>query len=313
MVIRTGINLDPQTAQVHIDSTDVPYIVGGVPLRVRNIAVDLDKPSFMLNPSNCEELKVGGSIRGSANPLDKTDDVFSAVSNRFQVDGCRNLGFKPRLSIKLTGGTQRSDYPAFTATLTPRPGDANLKAISVALPHSIFLAQNHINTICTRPQFAANQCPEGSIYGFAKAWTPLLKDPIEGPVYLKSSSNPLPDLVLGLRGQVDLNVEGRIDSVNGGIRNSFDVTPDAPVTKFVLAMKGGKKGLMENSRNLCTRSRIVKKVVNGKVRKVKKRVLAAKAKASYVAQNGIVLNRKIPVLAEGCSKKKGKKAKQGKR
>jgi len=312
VVIRTGVKLDPQTAQVHIDSTDVPYIVGGVPLRVRNIAVDLDKPSFMRNPTNCDPLSVGGSIRGAADPLDRADDIFAAVSNRFQVRGCEKLGFKPKLKLRLKGGTRRADYPAFTATLTPRPGDANLKSISVALPHSIFLAQNHINTICTRPQFAANTCPEGSIYGFAKAWTPLLKDPLEGPVYLKSSDNPLPDLVLGLRGQVDLNVEGRIDSVDGGIRTSFDVTPDAPVTKFVLSMKGGKKGLMENSRNLCTRSRTVKKIVNGEVRKVRNRLQGAKAKAKYVAQNGILLNQKIPVVAEGCSKKKGSKAK-GKR
>ena len=86
-----------------------------------------------------------------------------------------------------------------------------------------------------------------------------MKDPLEGPVILKSSSNPLPDLVLDLHGQIDLAVEGRIDSVNGGLRNTFDVTPDAPVTKFVLSMKGGKKGLLENSRDICVRSRIVKK------------------------------------------------------
>ncbi len=38
---------------------------------------------------------------------------------------------------------------------------------------------------------------------------------------------------------------------NGGIRNTFDLVPDAPVTKFTLEMKGGKKSLLVNSRNLC--------------------------------------------------------------
>ncbi len=312
VVIRTGINVDQQTARVHIDSTDVPYIVGGIPLRIRNVAVTLDRPNFMLNPTNCEELQVGGSIRGAADPLDKGDDVFAAVSNRFQVDGCKDLGFKPKLSIKLKGGTKRGDYPAFTATLTPRPGDANLKSISVALPHSAFLAQNHINTICTRVQFAAKQCPPGSVYGYAKAFTPLLAQPLEGPVILKSSSNPLPDLVLDLHGQLDLAVEGRVDSVNGRLRNTFSVTPDAPVSKFILSMKGGKKGLLVNSRDVCLRSKLVKRKVNGKVKKVRKSISIARANADYVAQNGIVLNQKVPVRADcGKSKKSHKRPHKG--
>jgi hypothetical protein len=304
VVIRTGINLDSQTAQVHIDSTDVPYIVGGVPLRIRSIAVKLDKPNFMLNGTNCEELKVGGSIRGAADPLDKTDDVFSAVSNRFQVDGCKDMGFKPKLTLKVKGGTKRNDYQQLTATLTPRPGDANLKSISVALPHSEFLAQNHINTVCTRVQFAAKACPEGSVYGFAKATTPLLKDPLEGPVYLRSSSNPLPDMVLGLRGQVDLDVVGRVDSVNGGLRNSFEVTPDAPVSQFTLTLKGGKKSLLVNSRDICFKTKVTTKRVNGKLVKTRKLIpTTPKATVSYVAQNGIELTQKVALQSAGCAKK----------
>jgi hypothetical protein len=312
VVIRTGVNLDPQTAQVHIDSTDVPYIVGGVPLRIRKVAVKLDKPGFMLNPTNCEAMTVGGGINGSADPLDRGDDILARVSSRFQVDGCKELPFKPKLTLRLKGGIRRSNFQQLTATLTPRPGDANLKSISVALPHAIFLAQDHINTVCTRVQFAARQCPEGSVYGFARAYTPLLKDPLAGPVYLRSSSNPLPDLVLGLRGQVDLDVVGRIDSINGGLRNSFEVAPDAPVSKFELVMKGGRKSLLENSQNICFDTRIVKKKVDGEIKKVRKRVRATpKAKVSYTAHNGIALTQKVPVVSAGCGKKAGKRQRRG--
>ena len=100
-------------------------------------------------------------------------------------------------------------------------------------------------------QFAANACPAASIYGKARAITPLLDKPLEGPVYLRSSSHELPDLVADLNGQLHVVLVGRIDSVKGGIRNTFEAVPDAPVSKFVLEMQGGKKGLLQNSTNIC--------------------------------------------------------------
>ncbi|MGH2976575.1 MAG: hypothetical protein ACRDLL_17175, partial [Solirubrobacterales bacterium] len=44
---------------------------------------------------------------------------------------------------------------------------------------------------------------------------------------------------------------GRIDSIKGGIRTTFESVPDAPVSRFTLFMRGAKKGLLENSTNLC--------------------------------------------------------------
>jgi hypothetical protein len=135
--------------------------------------------------------------------------------------------------------------------LQAKGGEANIARTAVALPRSEFLENAHIKTICTRVQFAANACPAESIYGYARAITPLLDQPLEGPVYLRSSNNTLPDLVAALRGQVAIDLVGRIDSVNGGIRTTFESVPDAPVTKFVLTMQGGKKGLLVNSIDLC--------------------------------------------------------------
>lgn len=119
------------------------------------------------------------------------------------------------------------------------------------MPHSEFLAQEHIGTICTRKQFAADKCPKGSVYGKAKAITPLLGKPLSGPVYLRSSDHPLPDLVAKLGGQLEIDLVGRIDSHHGGIRSTFESVPDAPVTKFLLEMKGGAKGLLQNSQDIC--------------------------------------------------------------
>jgi len=158
--------------------------------------------------------------------------------------------------------------------------------VQVALPHALFLAQEHIGTVCTRVQFAADSCPAASMYEVARAITPLLDKPLEGPVYLRSSDHPLPDLVADLQGQFDIELAGRIDSENGGIRNTFETVPDAPVTKFVLKMKGGKKSLLVNSRNLC---------------KAK-----ARAKVRMVGQNGKRHNEK-PLVQTACGKKSKKR------
>ncbi|HKF82324.1 MAG TPA: hypothetical protein VKB23_05115, partial [Solirubrobacterales bacterium] len=181
-------------------------------------------------------------------------------TSRYQAASCDRLGFKPRLSLRLKGGTARSEYPALTAILRPRLGNANAARVQVALPHSEFLAQSHIKTICTRVQFAAGggggaQCPKGSVYGKVAATTPLVDYPLTGNVYLRSSNHPLPDMVLALHGPASqpLQVEavGRIDSQDGGIRTTFAQVPDAPLTKVVLRLPGGKKSLLENSTDLC--------------------------------------------------------------
>jgi hypothetical protein len=147
--------------------------------------------------------------------------------------------------------------------------DANLADLTVRLPRSAFLDQAHIRTICTRVQFAAENCPKGAIYGQATVFTPILEEPLKGPVYLRSSDNNLPDLVLDLHGLVDIEVSARIDSVKGGIRATFENAPDAPLTKAVLDMQGAKKGLIVNSRNLCAgknRARIALEAQSGKRR-----------------------------------------------
>jgi len=219
------------------------------------------------------------------------------VTTRFQAADCASLAYKPRISLKLKGSTKRAGNPALTAILRPRPGDANARKVSVLLPHSEFLDQAHIKTICTRVQFKAGagngaECPAGSVYGHAKAWTPLLAEPLEGPVFLRSSEHPLPDLVLALHGLIDFDAVGRIDSVNGGIRNTFETVPDAPIEKVVLQMGGGKKSLLENSTNLCVGSH--------------------KATTEFSGQNGKTYSAKVPVQAQ-CKKHGKKKAKTRKR
>ena len=260
VVVRQALQVDPRSAQVSADgahSDPIPHILAGIPLRVRDIRVSVDRSEFTLNPTSCEEEQTKAQIWGGGqNPFSTLDDSPAAREARFQAAGCRGLAFKPRLSLRLRGGTRRGAHPALTALVRSRPGQANIRGAVVRLPRSAFLEQAHIRTICTRVQFAARGgngagCPEASVYGHVTAYTPLLDEPLKGPVYLRSSNHNLPDLVFALHGLVDFEAVGRIDSKHGGIRTTFTKVPDAPISRVVLHMQGGKKGLIVNSRSLC--------------------------------------------------------------
>jgi hypothetical protein len=274
VVVRQALDVDPRNARVSVDgakSDPIPHILAGIPLAVRDIQVSVDRPRFTLNPTGCDPSATLARIwGGGADPFSLLDDSPVQRQARYQASSCMSLPFGPRLSMALRGGTKRGAHPAFRGVLRPRPGDANLERLVARLPRSAFLDQGHIRTICTRVQFAADKCPAASIYGRARAFTPLLTEPLEGPVYLRSSDNDLPDLVIDLHGLVDFEAVARVDSIRGGIRVTFASLPDAPLTKAVLNMQGGRKGLIQNSADLCAathRAKVTLDAHNGKRRR----------------------------------------------
>jgi hypothetical protein len=285
VVVRAPLFVDPETAQITAKSDPIPTILRGIPLKVRSVAIDIDRANFSLNPTNCEQMLVSASIEGSSG-------ANASPSNRFQVGGCDKLKFKPRLKLRLKGSTKRIGHPALKAVVTyPKQGAyANIARAQVNLPHSEFLDQGNLNKTCTKPVLLAGNCSKKSIYGKAKAWTPLLDKPLQGPVYLVGGYGyKLPALVAELNGQIRVVLKGKVDSgKNKGIRNTFEAVPDAPVSRFVLEMKGGKKyGLLENSENLCKKPQ--------------------RAIVRFTAQNGLVSQVK-PKIANSCRGKKGKKS-----
>jgi hypothetical protein len=262
VVIRNAFKVDPETAEVFLDATGsdpIPHIIKGVPVHARDIRAYADRPNFVLNPSGCNRTSTASTLLGSGVDFSsEADDRPVTVSTPFQAADCAALPFKPRLSLKLKGGTRRGDYPALTAKLNMNGiGEAGIRRAQVTLPRSEFIANAHFNTICTRVIFKqgnvpGEKCPAGSIYGYAKAVTPLLEQPLEGPVYLRSSEHQLPDVVAALHnGEIDVVVDGHVDSVKGRLRNTFEAVPDAPVSNVVVSLRGGKKGLFENSTDLC--------------------------------------------------------------
>ena len=294
MVVREALRIDPETAEAFIDATGsdpIPHIIKGIPVHLRDIRVYTDRPEFVLNPTDCTRTSTASTVLGSG--LDfgsEADDRPVTVSTPFQAADCASLPFKPRLGLKLKGGTKRGAYPALTAKLGMNGiGEAGIARAEVILPKSEFIANAHFQTICTRVQFKAGagngtQCPAKSIYGKARAVTPILGEALTGPVFLRSSEHQLPDLVVALHNsQVDFDLVGHVDSVKGRLRNTFEAAPDAPVTSFVLEMQGGKKGLFENSTNLCKGTH--------------------KVEANFTGQNGKIWDKTPELVPTACKAK----------
>jgi hypothetical protein len=245
VAVRAAIFVDPATARITTISDPIPTNLEGILLRLRSIRINLDRQNFTLNPTNCDPFKVETSVLGDQGTI--SDDP-----THFQVSSCPHLDFGPRLSLKLTGSMKRRGHPALTARVTTGSDEANIRRAVVTMPKAELLDNAHIGNTCTRVQFAQGSCPSDSVYGTARAVTPLLDQPISGPVYLRASGHRLPDLVADLRGQIDIELDGQIDTAKrGGLRARFNAVPDAPVTSFVLEMDGGAKGLLINSGNLC--------------------------------------------------------------
>ena len=286
VVVRVALNVDPLTAQVNAVSDSIPNVFDGVKLDIRSIDFNIDRKKFMINPTNCSKQATAGTINGGGgNPADSASWSSYKVSSPFQATACSKLGFKPKFHVRLTGPTTRAKNPKIRAILEAPSGQANIVRTALTLPHSLFLDNSHIGTVCTRPDLAAHTCPANSVYGFAEAKTPLLSKKLKGKVYMVPGGHTLPDLVADLRGQVEIQLHGVISSKRGGLKTVFNNTPDVPVSKFILNMKGGKKSLLVNSTNTCAEKQ--------------------RAVLNIKGQNGKkLLNNRYPLNIKGCGKGK---------
>jgi hypothetical protein len=302
VVIRYALKIDPETAEAFIDATGsdpIPHIIKGVAVHARDIRAYVDRSGFTLNPTDCTRTSTASTLLGSGlDFFSEADDRPVTVSTPYQAADCAALPFKPRLNLKLKGGTKRGAYPALTAKLNMNGiGEAGIGSAEVILPSSEFIANSHFQTICTRVQFKAgagngSACPAKSIYGKARAMTPLLSEPLTGPVFLRSSEHQLPDLVVALHNsQLDFDLVAHIDSVKGRLRSTFEAAPDAPVSSFTLEMQGGKKGLFENSTNLCKATH--------------------KVEANFTGQNGKLSDKTPELIPTACKAKAHKHKRKG--
>jgi hypothetical protein len=205
----------------------------------------------MLSPTSCNPMRITGT-------LGAVDGQTSAVASRFQVGDCQALPFAPKLAINLTDKTQTTDggHPGVDATATQAPGEAGIKQVKVTLPLSTVLDPDNAQALCEYEDGLRLDCPDTSIVGNATAVSPLLNEPLTGPVYFvknvrfNAKGQPirtLPTLLVKLVGEngvrINLRATSNVDSKDRLV-NTFSDVPDAPVSSFKLHIDGGKHGII---------------------------------------------------------------------
>jgi hypothetical protein len=297
VVVRAKIEVDPVTAGLTVttDNTGpykIPTILDGIPLQIQHVNVAINRPGFTFNPTNCNPMAITGN-------LESAEGATSALSVPFQVTNCATLGFKPQFSLSTSGETSRASgaslHVKLTYPKTPFGSQANIARVKVDLPKQLPSRLTTLQKACTNAQFEANPagCPTASIVGHAKAITPLVPVPLEGPAYFVSHGGAkFPELIVVLQGYgVTIDLHGETFISKTGITSStFATVPDAPVGSFELTLPQGKFSALAANGNLCTAK--------------------LKMPTLFTAQNGAVIKQSTPIGVSGCPRHKAVKHKR---
>ncbi|HEV3319876.1 MAG TPA: hypothetical protein VG053_09165 [Solirubrobacteraceae bacterium] len=333
VVIRFALNINPTTAQVEVSgaqSDPIPHIIDGIVVHVREIRVYMNKEKFIINPTNCNPLGITDTIDGAgADFTNPADQVPVAVNTPFEAADCSSLTFKPDFSVSTSGKTSKADGASLNVNLT-MPGalgsNANIHQVKVELPQQLPSRLTTLQKACTKAQFDTNPagCPAASVVGYARAVTPILPVPIEGPAYFVSNgAEAFPNLILVLQGYgITIDLVGDTFISKQGITSStFKTVPDQPVSSFELTLPQGPFSALTANGNLCalTKTITVKKKVTLRTKNGRKRTTTKNVKQSvpaslsmpteFVAQNGAVLHQTTSVTVTGCPKAKPAKRK----
>ncbi len=290
VVVRAQIFIDPHTAALTVKSDPLPTMLDGIPLQLKVVNVTIDRPEFMFGPTNCSKLQVTGTLASS-------EGLSAPVASPFQVTNCASLQFKPKFTVSTSGKTSKANGASLNVKLAfpkaPQGAEANIHSVKVDLPKQLPSRLTTLQKACTAAQFESNPagCPAASIVGHAKATTPLLPVPVEGPAYFVShGGEAFPSLILVLQGYgVTVDLVGTTFISKKGITSStFKTVPDVPVGSFELSLPQGKFSALTTNGVLC------------------KSKLAMPT--AFVAQNGATIHQSTKIAVTGCPKKKAKKA-----
>jgi hypothetical protein len=297
-VVRARIEVDRHTTQITVITDPLPLIVKGIPTDLRSINAVIDRSEFMFNPTDCNPMSFSGTATSA-------EGAIAPLSSHFQMGSCQALKFQPNFKVSTSGKTSRTNGASLTAKIVYPTGNlgfnqassqSNINSVKVDLPKQLPSRLTTLQKACTAATFAANpaNCPPASIVGHAKAITPILPVPLEGPAYFVShAGEEFPSLIVVLQGY------GVTDELVGAtfINNKTNITsstfkqvPDVPISLFELTLPQGKYSALAANGNLC---------------KTKLTMPTA-----FIAQNGATLKQSTSISVTGCAKsKKTKKVK----
>jgi hypothetical protein len=300
VVVRSALHVDPNDAHVTVISDPFPTILDrqgdGLPIRLRSVAVTVDRPGFTLNPTNCNPLTINAS-------LTSTLGTTVPVSSAFQASGCRELTFHPTFTVSTQAHSSKASGASLHVKVTSGSGQANIAKVHVTLPKQLPSRLSTIQKACLLAVFNVNpaSCAAGSLVGTATASTPLLAKPLTGPAYFVSHGGAaFPDLEIVLQGEgITLILDGNTDIKKGITTSTFNAVPDAPVTNFELNLPEGPNSILAT-------------------------FLPAKAKYDFcgqqltmptliTGQNGATVKQTTKIAVTGCPKHPVKKSRKHKK
>ncbi len=264
---------------------------------MRSINAVIDRPEFMFNPTDCNPMSFSGTATS-------TEGVTAPLSSHFQMGSCQALKFQPNFKVSTSGKTSRTRgasldakiiYPVGNLGFNQASSQSNINSVKVDLPKQLPSRLTTLQQACPAATFQANPatCPAASIVGHAKAITPVLPVPLEGPAYFVShASEEFPSLIVVLQGYgvtVELVGSTFINSKTNITSSTFKQVPDVPIGLFELVLPEGKYSALAANGNLC-KSKLT-------------------MPTAFIAQNGAVLHQSTQVSVTGCTKAKKKKAK----
>jgi hypothetical protein len=299
VIVRAKIEVDLHTAALTI-TTDpngpyaIPYILDGIPLQIRHVSVNINRPGFTFNPTSCNQMAITGTLTSSQN-------TTAPVSVPFQATNCATLKFAPKFTVTTPGRTSKAKGAGLTAKLAypnaPQGSQTNIAKVKVDLPKQLPSRLTTLQKACLAAVFEANpaNCPGASIIGHATVHTPLLPVPLTGPAYFVSHGNEaFPSLTLVLQGYgVTVQLVGSTLIRKGVTSTTFKTTPDVPFNTFELTLPEGKFSALAANGNLCKTSLTMPTL--------------------FVAQNGVEIHQNTKITPTGCSKARKHKAKHAKR
>jgi hypothetical protein len=291
--VRAKIEIDPNTSQLTVTTDPLPQVVAGVPTDLRAVDAVVEHPGFMINPTNCDPQAFSGTAYGAPPPGAGGPSVSAAMGSHFQVGACQALKFTPKFTVSASGKTSKANGASLNVKLSfpslPQGTESNIHSVKVDLPKQLPSRLTTLQKACTAAQFHANPagCPAASVVGHARAITPILPVPLEGPAYFVSNGGEaFPNLIMVLQGYgITIDLVGDTFISKAGITSStFKTVPDQPVSSFELVLPQGPYSALTANGNLCTSK--------------------LSMPTEFVGQNGILLNQTTKVNVTGCPKTK---------
>ena len=280
ILTRAKIEVDPNTAQITIATDPLPQVIKGVPTDIRAVYAVIDHLNFLFNPTNCTPRQFEGSATSAGGA------ASAPLSARFAVEGCKALPFAPKFSFSTNAHASKANGTSFNVKVAmPQGQSANIGRVDLTIPKILPTRLTTIQKACTEQTFNANpeSCPSASKIASAIIHTPVLNNPLQGPVYFVSHGNAaFPDVEMVLNGENHLRIvlDGKTQIKNGVTFSHFETLPDVPFSTFEFKAPPGPFSIFTANGNLCA----------GPI----------KVATALTAQSGAVLDQNTPLEVQGC-------------